>query len=480
MAEVPVLRVARNTVAGFIAQIAGKALSYAFLLYMTRTFGVSLYGAYLTVSTLVGLVGDLTDLGLSTLTVREVGRERHSITRYLATIAVLKVGFATVGFGALLIGVNVMDLPSELILVGVIAGVSLFPNSVTGALAAGLAGLELIHLAAVCGVVANVLITGAGITALALGYGLRGVFAASTACSFVSMAGLWGMIRWAGIRGPFPFDWDLARRMVWRAVPFAITTWLALLYFRVDVLIVSQLEGYQAVGLYGAVLRPLEILFFIPSSLMAALFPLMAFYYQQSSERFWQSYERALRWMMRLALPLAIALTILAERLVVILYGDEFLPAAPGLAIVAWAMALAFINTPVDNVVLSSDFLPRCLPYMVLHVCLKFGLTLVLVSLMGYIGACVALLLGQVGGFVLNLRYLSLIVGKWPSYGRAALRPTVAAIGMGVVLVAFYPVNLAVLLLIGWLVYIVLLVVFGEFKDGELRFLRSLATSRNV
>lgn len=474
MSERPVLRVARNTVVGFLAQVSGKALSYAFLLYVTRTFGAGLFGAYLTVGTLVGLLGDLTDVGLSTLTVREVGRDRGSIGRYLAIIGTLKMGLAAVGFGVLLVGVRVMGFPSELVTVVTLAGVSLFPSSVAGVLAAGLAGLGLIHLAALWGVVTNLVITGSSVLALALGYGLGGVFAASTASSFVSMAGLLGLVRRAGVRGPFAVQWHPAWQMVRKALPFAASAWLAILYFRVDVLIVSQLEGHQAVGWYGAALRPLEILFFIPSSLMSALFPLMAFHYQRAPDRFWRSFEGSVTFMIRLALPLATGLAILSERVVVILYGGAFLPAAPALAILAWAMALGFVNAPVTNVVFSSEFLPRCLPYMVFHACVKFFLTLGLVSWMGYRGACVAILLGELVGFLLNLRYLSLIVGKWPSYWRAAVRPTLSAAGMGIVLLALYPLNLGVLLGIGCLVYVTLLMAFGEFKGGDLRALGRL------
>src|SRR2546421_8433379 len=78
------------------ANLGAKAFSFLFVLYATRALGPALFGNYTTVLAFVGLFGVLTDLGLSTLAVREVTQDHAVAVRYVSNLLALRVLFSVV------------------------------------------------------------------------------------------------------------------------------------------------------------------------------------------------------------------------------------------------------------------------------------------------------------------------------------------------------------------------------------------------
>jgi O-antigen/teichoic acid export membrane protein len=86
----------------------------------------------------------------------------------------------------------------------------------------------------------------------------------------------WRMgIRWQAVlpRGDFLVRW---RSVLCESMPFAVTGIVAMLYTRVDLLLLSFWQGDAAAGLYGMAYRLWEAMGMIPSSFLDALFPELA------------------------------------------------------------------------------------------------------------------------------------------------------------------------------------------------------------
>jgi len=66
---------------------------------------------------IVGIFTILTDLGISTLTVRDVARDRSLGPKYLGNGLIIKVILAVVSFGLIALAVNLLNYPSETITV---------------------------------------------------------------------------------------------------------------------------------------------------------------------------------------------------------------------------------------------------------------------------------------------------------------------------------------------------------------------------
>ena len=440
------LRVARNTFFLLAGQVLDKATSYLFLIYITRFFGSEFFGTYVTAVTFVAMAGNLVDFGLYNLVVRDLAQDRSRVREYLGKVLPLRAGLAIAAISLIQVAARLFGYPPEVAVLSGIASLSLLIGVPGGLLIAGINALEHIHISALCSIAGNVLTTLFSILALHYGMGLRGVFLGWLAAGVISFVLVSAGAKQVGVGMSPRIDWPCLRQTVHDALPFATLT-LALMALGTDVLILSRWHGAAAAGLYSAARRPLEILLFIPASFMGALYPVVAAQYTASKELVWQTYQESLHVLICLAMPLAIGVTILRERIVVSLYGSTFLPAAAAVPYLAFALAVAFLNAPATNLIFSARKTAEFVPYFVGNMVGCVLLNLLLIPSFGYVGASVATLITILAGFFVQRHFMGLIFGRRPAFVSLSTRPLLAAGLMAVALRLFW--SLSTILLVG-------------------------------
>ena len=82
-----VQRIAKNTGVLLISQIIGRVLSFFYIMYTARYLGAEGFGILSFALAFTGIFGVFADLGLSTLTIREVVRDKSSANKYIENVA---------------------------------------------------------------------------------------------------------------------------------------------------------------------------------------------------------------------------------------------------------------------------------------------------------------------------------------------------------------------------------------------------------
>jgi len=82
-----VQRIAKNTGVLLVSQIASYILGFFFVMYTARYLGAGGFGILSFALAFTGIFGVFSDLGLSTLTVREVARDKSLARKYFGNIA---------------------------------------------------------------------------------------------------------------------------------------------------------------------------------------------------------------------------------------------------------------------------------------------------------------------------------------------------------------------------------------------------------
>jgi O-antigen/teichoic acid export membrane protein len=185
------------------------------------------------------------------------------------------------------------------------------------------------------------------VPALAAGFGVPGVLVCTAAGDAIGVV----------IYGAFLRSWDLLPRLTvtpaaWRealaeAYPFALTGIIAMAYRRLDIVLLSALQGDAAAGEYGAAYKLWETLGLIPASLLDAMFPEMARMVKGSEG------QRRLRWFFGRAAPvlliggilIAAAGTVLAGTIVPLVYGEAeaYGGATVAFRVLVWAVPAMFL-----------------------------------------------------------------------------------------------------------------------------------------
>jgi O-antigen/teichoic acid export membrane protein len=264
---------------------------------IARDLSESQWGAYSFIFSVVGIVGLLADLQISRVVMVEIIDHEGDDSRLENTVGVyvaLRLALALASY-VIAVGVIVLGGDSNEILVGtLIAGLSFFMASTLWSLvtvcqirmwmrpvAMGLALGQLVQL-----VVTIVLY--ATDRGTIVRYAVPAVLYDLVAMAFVIIA-----VR-PIVRVRPRIDWPRWWGWLKAAVPLALGTSLATLYFRVDTVMLRQLDGLSAVGRYQYGYKFSDILAFVASSLLGVVLPLLVRAWPGNVAEFHKTFRQAM------------------------------------------------------------------------------------------------------------------------------------------------------------------------------------------
>ena len=457
----------RNSASLLAAQVVERAAGYGFLVYVTRSFGATLYGTYQTVATLFAMAGTLCDFGLANLVTRDVAKDRKRASEFLSKLILLKAVLTLGAYGLLLVAIQVLGFPWDVTGLVALASLTSLWGLLTGLLGPSLVGYERADLTSTASMVASVCTAGLGILALHLGMGLSGVLGGWFLVGGLQAGLLMRMARREGIVMRAMVDGRLAREALKRATPFGLIA-IGLIHNSTAIVVLSHSAGPEAVGFYAAARRPLELLFVIPASILGALYPVMASYHRQASPLFLETYLRNVHLMIRLAVPIVVGCSLAGESIMALLFGEPFRMAGSTFRVLSWALALAFMTSAADSVIYSAEWVQGFLRFFWLKVLVHVGLDLFLIPRWSYLGAGWATLASEVVDFLTHVYFIQQVLGHVPKFQRLALGVLPPALGMAGVMMMLRDHSILFSLLGGLTAYgLVLLLECWTFPSVE-------------
>ncbi|HKR66853.1 MAG TPA: lipopolysaccharide biosynthesis protein [Thermoanaerobaculia bacterium] len=167
---------------------------------------------------------------------------------------------------------------------------------------------------------------------------------------------LWIVVDWRPSVRNFPFD--LVRPMLHYGRGLIVVNVLAAILYYSDLAIVGRFLGATALGLYQMASKlPETTVIVLLWVFSAVLFPAFARLHAEG-EDLRAPYLLATRYVSAITLPAALGLSVLARPIVLLFFGDQWLPAAPILAALAIAAALRCLSTHSGDVLKATGRAP--------------------------------------------------------------------------------------------------------------------------
>ncbi len=469
--------VARNSAFNLVAQIAIKALSFLFTVYVVRDLGPESYGTYAAIGAFGFLFIFIADLGLSPYGVREVARLRdqsdapakladlHSDLLALRVLLSILAGGLTVGFGAL------TGRPELVLIALALNAVGLTLHGAQSASGTVLGGLERMGVGAGALVFSQLVFIAAGAFALWNGWGYLGLITANLLAITLSTIVVLRAAASVGWGSVSPARW---LPLIRASLPFGIVTFALGLSYKFDTVLLELTRPAGETGLYNAAYNLVFTSAVLSNILNVALYPALARLSVTAPERLPGIYARALRYLWLLALPIAVGGAVLAGDLVPFLFDSDYTAGGVALRIVIWVVPLMYTSEFLGYVVLIGNQERRVARAVVISTALNVTLNLIIVPIFGFVGAAVTTVITEA---VLVAQYVWLLrarLGALP-LGQMLARPALAALGMGL-LVAWLPAEWPVLLRVaaGVGLYGGLGLALGLITPDDWRFLRQL------
>jgi O-antigen/teichoic acid export membrane protein len=469
----PALRVVRNSGLLMAGEIYGVSVNLVTVAILSRYLPLEVFGDYGFILAVSMTFMVLTDMGAGPIAIREIARDLHRAEKVFAATVILRCLLSTVTFIAI-VGMVWMTSDSPAVLeatfISAIGVVVFFLGDVPPIV---FMAHERMQFNAIVKVVAETVYL-AGIAAVAfLDFGLNGVFLASLA-SYAARLAIGLLILKRSFFSP-RLTWDpaLLRWLFLEALPIGANRLLRKVSFRIDTILLQVLRTREEVGIFHGIYRLVLVVLFVPRMITDALFPLFARYSEGSSVAMAVSFEKSMKFLLILVLPLMLVVFVGADDIVALLLGKNFASSGGLLQLFCLVWGVSFFSVLCNKVLNAANHQRLATIATACCVAVNLALDLALIPTFGYMGAAVATLCAETVLLVVGFRFVSTRICRvtvvsvlWKPAFAGASAALVAA-----VLSSSAPWMRASVALV---TYSSLLLALGAFDRSEIDVLRAL------
>ena len=401
-------RIAKNMAVLFIARIVSMLFGFFYVMYTARYLGPANYGILAFALALNGIFGVIANFGLDPLTVREVARDKSLARKYLANGIVLKLIFGSLTFLIVFLVVNLLGYPEItrkvvyiITLSTIIAGISNLFNDIYQA-------FERMEFMSIGQSLQSVLSLVFAITAIKLGLNVV-YFAMIYLTVNLIVLGYHAVITtWKFLKPKIEVDLSFWKSVVREAWPFALSSIFVGIYFWVDSVMLSYMQGDEVVGIYNAAYRLVYILLFIPGIYFVTIYPVLSRMYLESKESLKFAYNRSLKYFTVLGVFIGVATVLFSREVILLIYGKAYEASIPALKILIWAVVFSFMA---HSTLYTLNSINKQIIYTkatALGAILNFVLNIFAIQKWSYIGASITTVITEALGFFIMFVYLKL------------------------------------------------------------------------
>ncbi len=274
-------------------------------------------------------------------------------------------------------------------------------------------------------------------------------------------------------------DYDLVKKILKAALPFALLVGFSTIYNRLDVLLITKLLGFTETGLYTAAYKFFDLVSFFPAVVSHALYPIFTgLIAKGESLQAKTIFEKYFRFMFAIALPMGVAGSLLAPKIMHLLAGSAFAESAGVLAILVWASVMLFIYIIANSIVIS-QLTKFAVTITFTNIFINLIGNLILLPRIGIRGAAIMTVISE---SIQGIFYFYFVYKKIVKFSvvRFLWQPIVGSLIMGVGLYFIRDMNLIISAFVGGVVYLFVLSLTGFLNKSDLHFLKSIFSRGGV
>ena len=208
-----------------------------------------------------------------------------------------------------------------------------------------------------------------------------------------------------------------------------------------------------------------------------SLFPVMSASFKTSRRKLEQSYRLSFKYLFIITLPIAIVVSLLSDKIIMMIYDAEFAGSAIALKILIWGLVFASGNAIFGNLLTAIG--KQKLGTYITALC-AFGnitLNLILIPRMSYTGASIASVVTAFLAFIMGFYFVSKNFKLIPLH-RIFIKPVFCGLIMGI-FVYFLDINIFLLIFCAAVIYLFFLLLLKTFSEEDIDIIEKL-TGRDM
>ena len=373
------------------SEIVGRLFKAAVVIYAARVLGAAGFGTFSYVMGLASLLTAFSDLGMSSIVVREGAKNPQLRARYFSTALGLTSLLALASALIIIFGAPLITkIPISHVLVIIVALVFVF-DIIRGLVGSAIfRAQEKMEGEALVTIVTQLVIVGAGFYLLTRFRSPEGFALAYAVGSATGLLLALYLVRDYIRQFIARFEKALIKPILNASIPMSLATILGVVMINTDIVLLGWLTDAANVGLFAAAQRPITLLYAIPSLIAAGIFPALARFAEKDQSRFRLLNEKSIVAVLLFAFPLAVGFLLTGKEIVHLLYGSQYLPATLTMQILAITLITMFPMSMLNNGIFAYNKQKFLVKVGVVGVTVNALLDIILIPILGIVGCAIA------------------------------------------------------------------------------------------
>ena len=190
-------------------------------------------------------------------------------------------------------------------------------------------------------------------------------------------------------------SWFEAKRLLNESWPLFFSGFLVLIYIKIDQVMIGNMLGAEALGVYSVAVKLIEAWYFIPMVITTSVFPVLVNLRSNDIDGYYKLIQNLYLLMMWLSFTVAMTLTFSASFLISHVFGSQYSKAADVVVIQCWSGIFIFSGLVSNNWYLLEKLSHLNLYRHIVGVFLNVILNIYLIPIYGIVGGGFATLITQ-------------------------------------------------------------------------------------
>jgi len=380
-------RIAKNTIVMLAGDIAGKVLTFIFVILSARYLQAEGFGVLSFALAFTGMFGIFSDIGFYELIVREVARNKGIVNKYVENITSLKFITLAVVYGLMCITINTMKYPIQTIMVVYLIGLSVVVDAFTLVFNATFQAFEKMEYISFGKILKNSILLIGALLIIALKMELISFAWVYLIASSSLLAYSFVIATKISVKPRLRIEVKFSKWLIKEGVTFWSAAVFATLLNNIDKVMLSLMVGDVAVGIYSAAFRLVSTLNFLPIAFMGSIYPVSSRLAISTKESLRFVFEKSVKYLLIIGILIGLPVTFLSDKLILLIYGLEYAHSADVLRILIWSQVLLFGSMAFENLFKSIGRQIIITYAMVIAVGLNVGMNWILIPKYSFIGA---------------------------------------------------------------------------------------------
>jgi O-antigen/teichoic acid export membrane protein len=462
--------IAKNMTVIVLSEIVGFGLHLAVTVLIARYLGTQGFGNYSFILAFVWVFQLIGDSGLSNIMVREISVKKESLEYQLGVTKSLIWVQSLIVFVSIALAASFLNLEASVRNSIYVMGLATLAMAHAVGYSSIFRAMEEMEYNAIGFVSHKAVLMIVTLIVIHFECGLFEI----TAVNLLSNVFLWfvyySMIRYRYYYPKMIYDINAWRHLMCESIPVGISNVLRGFSGQVGILILTALTTAASVGLFSAPYKITQSLSILPQTLTIALFPYFSRLAKSSHHDLFDAYEKNLKFMYLLSVPIVVVFVILDQTVMSLLFGEKFNDARRAFQILSLNIVLLFQTSQFVYVFSSLGKQRLFTKCSIVGLIINIVVDIILIPRYDLVGACIGTLFAEMSICGIGMYFMKTMDGSI-SFIRASWKPLASGALMAVVLFPFRHASLTWALcglVLSSLLYVLAIWILRTFSEVEL------------